>query len=1353
MNDQLKSSVRANRLLSGCKGLARPAQDRMIRTEETERRQPKPMGKRLKARALAALALALIGLGANAAPVVGTLNTIGLTGLNTAITWTPTNDPIYTDQGFIAGPAVTLYTTNPSAGSFSNVFAPGPYVVSFPLISWRRAFEVIVPPGTNLVQFTNTFLFPRYFVDAAALQSQINLMLQNGYATNGSGGGVTNNQVLPGIPLTTNGIFAGAFSGSGNSLQIDTAARTSHRYPQLLYRGIDSFYANVTGGPTNHMAREFWCLQQATNFITSGLASYGWNAIRIGPGWWWGRDPVTGSIQYNTNFFPDGMQVTISNLHALGMKVVLYYDNGQINNSGSLYPTNYPFNSDYSVSSVQASNDCVTFKNWKIDALAWDDGGIGGTSDAITRANIEQWSWWLKSIAPEISFISFGSGITNYDWVVTTPSNIGNAWHGVTYANAHKLPNWRVNASDQTAFFMDNWAGQSQGATFCEEIAWADNAAQYKSLEMGSIWNEGQYPWDPAAAGGTNYALGKIAVTFWSLFHSPYLLSGNGAFAYSFDLPFLTNSTLLNLQTDPAQNRPVKVFDNGIGGAAWAETLNNGSVALAFLNYSNGVQQIVTLPLSSLGLGTNVSYTAYDAWGKTNFTVSNTYTWNCTNYYYNADLLILSVPAASSGLTAAQTAAQIASSNLVTAAMMATQIASSNHLAAPGGVGSFNGGSLTNVSSQPLNPYQFGAQGNNTTDDGLAFSNMVWTAQNSTNRIIDLMGGKYFVKSAMPLVITNAGLEIYSSGNAVLRCTNNGPVFKILANRTYFHNFILAGNGTNYNQTQAVLTNFLGIPYGNAVTLSQNLDVTNYANFSIGVMFGRQITGPSVGDYAQAARMFMVAITNFDVGILNNCTVGAQISGCHVTSCGSFSELDVRADETELQENIFGFSGPANPNEWGVGTAFSQTNCIGYGRFGGIGANCHDNDIGQSGRAMYVNSSSLIWNRNDLESFFVPSINAVVCELTNVTALQWANNGIGWITGLGASNILKAAIGLYGCVIDRCQFLGPIAYQTGSSNIPALAIYPNSTPTLPYADGSSSFEFDVYTNFSDTVPYRFFTPLNQTMPNSGMLNHWTWPQQLQNNTTYFGSDSGLPTLSASTTKNWVGYTWDYTTPSTTIPWIHIINYGVNAGFMELGGDPNEGKVGEQTIYFCVGSTTAASSARAWAIDGTSSNGDLLPQTLVNIANSSRGVATIWATNFVALGGGSFTGNGVALTSLVCTNKIYPMSVINTNASTPCYVAIPMNNGVYFTNFNSTLVTITNLLGPVAGQMTSVELVIVNGNGGTMIVSNLFNGARLDGLATGTCNTNGLSVATGKAAHLFYKCYGTQRTNYYNWVEQ
>ncbi len=95
-----------------------------------------------------------------AATVVGSLQDISQQGLNTKLTFSPTTNVLLTPIGLSAGPPKSIDAVN---GQFSVVLEAGDYVVSLPLVPWRKSFAISVFETNGTVNITNLLAAPKTY--------------------------------------------------------------------------------------------------------------------------------------------------------------------------------------------------------------------------------------------------------------------------------------------------------------------------------------------------------------------------------------------------------------------------------------------------------------------------------------------------------------------------------------------------------------------------------------------------------------------------------------------------------------------------------------------------------------------------------------------------------------------------------------------------------------------------------------------------------------------------------------------------------------------------------------------------------------------------------------------------------------------------------------------------------------------------------------------------------------------------------------------------------------------------------------------------------------------------------------
>lgn len=422
---------------------------------------------------------------------------------------------------------------------------------------------------------------------------------------------------------------------------LDSMRQTARNFPsdRIILRAVDN-----VGNGVNFIATEQNTLMMMTNLITNTMFAYGWNTIVDVYGWCYGRDTVSGKLEINSNNFPHGIPWLVATLHSNNVRIDFYFDD--------ITPayTIPPFGPGYAgyIPQNYYSNDVVAFKSWGIDGFMWDNEGQGyvGYGPYFSREHIEDWGYWMRTIAPEIPFFCFGSGETNYDWLITSPTNynvqypggypvpITNYFQGTnnTFTAAHKLYNWRANSADCVKFFFDSIANANPFTNAVQGLYWSERAAQYggvgSHISTFINFNEGGNVW------GTNNnldGLGKTAAGITFMCHNEIELDGNigtGVTVYPQLLWYFTNTDMLNLQRDPWNNLPTRVVGMDQPGVGFVDDEliqgYNTHVSI-FVNYGTG-STTFNLPLSYYGFASNTPVAVYDMWHRTNCLATNTFT-------------------------------------------------------------------------------------------------------------------------------------------------------------------------------------------------------------------------------------------------------------------------------------------------------------------------------------------------------------------------------------------------------------------------------------------------------------------------------------------------------------------------------------------------------------------------------------------------------------------------------------------------------------------------------------------------------------------------------------------------------
>ena len=479
----------------------------------------------------------------------------------------------------------------------------------------------------------------------------------------GTGNGVDTSAITNAYYTNTSTIIVSArqlglgtnnFGGSGGSsgtatnlvgdfqpYAIGNATLSQRKFPidRIIMRGCSTF---IESSHSNYVTDQLLVSTIERRFKTNILFQLGYNTINICDGWWQGRNPVTKLIDVNPTNYPYGMRWCMDNLHSNGFYGVLYMDDKQV----YAPPTAGPFYPAWDAADLgiitpeMFSNTVVQLRDWGVDGFQWDNR----RGDPVrARYNTEGWSYWISTLYPSCLFISYGSSLTNADWVATIPAGVNispdgytgfpkavtNSWNGVdTLAQAHKLPQWRANCSDACYLFGDD-------SGFNEYVDWLWCSTAY--------WTAGRpvfaLPKFSAPAVCQSYgdqkldAIARQEWTFASTFHQPFDIIGTAAFVAGFST-HMTNQVLLDIQRDPLLSPPTRLwYSNSISAWVGKAAYNGGSTILFFWNRATNhtTWESVNLPLSLLGIGTNQPIKVTDIFFGTNCTVANYFPCTLTN--------------------------------------------------------------------------------------------------------------------------------------------------------------------------------------------------------------------------------------------------------------------------------------------------------------------------------------------------------------------------------------------------------------------------------------------------------------------------------------------------------------------------------------------------------------------------------------------------------------------------------------------------------------------------------------------------------------------------------------------------
>ena len=138
---------------------------------------------------------------ATAATIIGNLKDISQQSLDTRISFAPTNQVQVTGGGLSVGPPRIIDSTN---GAFTIVLDAGEYMVSLPLLGWRKPFIISVLNTNGTVNITNlpiTYPFPEHH------PLHVNAIAVNAWSTNVAASLLDSTVTFPAGSLRPRNIF------------------------------------------------------------------------------------------------------------------------------------------------------------------------------------------------------------------------------------------------------------------------------------------------------------------------------------------------------------------------------------------------------------------------------------------------------------------------------------------------------------------------------------------------------------------------------------------------------------------------------------------------------------------------------------------------------------------------------------------------------------------------------------------------------------------------------------------------------------------------------------------------------------------------------------------------------------------------------------------------------------------------------------------------------------------------------------------------------------------------------------------------------------------------------------------
>ncbi|MHB8637004.1 MAG: NPCBM/NEW2 domain-containing protein [Fimbriimonadaceae bacterium] len=317
-------------------------------------------------------------------------------------------------------------------------------------------------------------------------------------------------------------------------------------------------------------------LDAAHAFVSTGLASYGYNYVNIDDTWEGsrGRD---GIITTNSKF-PD-MKGLAESIHALGLHLGIYSSPGPETCAG--FPASYK----------HEEQDADTYAKWGIDYLKYDWCSYGSIAPNPDLAALEKpyalMHDKLVHSGRDIVFSLCQYGMGNvWNWGASVGGNV-----------------WRC-----TGDINDSWSSMSGIAFQGDKWAKGGGPGHWNDPDMLVVgrlgWGDHPHPTRLTPNEQMTH------ITMWAMQAAPLLIGCDLTHIDRFTLDLLTNHDVIEVDQDMLGKPATRIAQNG-ETEVWARPLAAGGYAVALFNRGEDATR-VTFRFSDLGL--TGSHQVRDLW-------------------------------------------------------------------------------------------------------------------------------------------------------------------------------------------------------------------------------------------------------------------------------------------------------------------------------------------------------------------------------------------------------------------------------------------------------------------------------------------------------------------------------------------------------------------------------------------------------------------------------------------------------------------------------------------------------------------------------------------------------------------
>ncbi|CAN8097840.1 unnamed protein product [Discula destructiva] len=303
-------------------------------------------------------------------------------------------------------------------------------------------------------------------------------------------------------------------------------------------------------------------------FHTSGLQAAGYQYINLDDGWQ--KDPGNrsanpGPLEADPVKFPNGLAPLADYAHARGLKLGIYSGPGETTCAG--YTGTLEGGED---------SDAATFAAWGIDHLKYDMccwRGIDAPVDVV-KGDVRRMALGLRATGRDVVLHACHCGWAEiWTWARDEGAN---HWRiGQDISDDFAYPGFREDYYFDVLDMLDAGTNKSM-STAAGPGGWND----YDMLIVGLEGRSEQL----VGAGASNVEY-RAHFSMWCMVASPLLIGTDVTALSKYDLATLTNAEMIAINQDTAGVAATVVHEENNGTLQyWARTLNDSSVAVAFLN-------------------------------------------------------------------------------------------------------------------------------------------------------------------------------------------------------------------------------------------------------------------------------------------------------------------------------------------------------------------------------------------------------------------------------------------------------------------------------------------------------------------------------------------------------------------------------------------------------------------------------------------------------------------------------------------------------------------------------------------------------------------------------------------------